>query len=205
MYLYVRYKHKWDEIDYSVFSTFNFVIHIIGNDDVYIDNYDINWRISLLFLGTIFSLTFFSKFLKVDDAVLGAISSISKILSGFVYAFAPTPTIFYLGKCVATFQTSIFQVLTHQFLTFQSLTYQFATLKLQYFNFWRLTLTLQTLTYKFAKFKLQHFNFWRFKLWHINEDVQTSTFQFFSLQTLTYPFLTFNFWQFNLWRFKLWH
>lgn len=30
MYLFVRYKYKWDEIDYSVYSTFNFVAHMFG-------------------------------------------------------------------------------------------------------------------------------------------------------------------------------
>ncbi|GJQ80800.1 hypothetical protein Trydic_g9391 [Trypoxylus dichotomus] len=50
--------------------------------------------------GTLFSLLFFSKFLKVDDAILGVISSASKIASSFVYAFAPTSTIFYLGAIV---------------------------------------------------------------------------------------------------------
>lgn len=36
----------------------------------------------------------------MDDALLGMISSMSKILSCFVYAFAPTPSIFYLGAIV---------------------------------------------------------------------------------------------------------
>lgn len=43
---------------------------------------------------------FFSKFLKLDDALLGMISSLSKVASCFVYAFAPTPSIFYLGAIV---------------------------------------------------------------------------------------------------------
>lgn len=41
---------------------------------------------------------FFSKFLKLDDALLGMISSLSKISASIVYAFAPTETIFYVGK-----------------------------------------------------------------------------------------------------------
>lgn len=79
MYLFVRYKFGWNEMDYSIYSTFNFCAHM---------------------LGTLFSLLFFSKFLKVDDAILGVISSTSKIASSFVYAFAPTSTIFYLGGIV---------------------------------------------------------------------------------------------------------
>lgn len=40
---------------------------------------------------------FFSKFLKLDDALLGMISSLSKIASSIIYTFAPNPTVFYLG------------------------------------------------------------------------------------------------------------
>lgn len=79
MYLFVRYKFGWNEMDYSIYSTFNFCAHMIG---------------------TLFSLIFFSKFLKVDDAILGVLSSASKIASSFVYAFAPSSTIFYLGAIV---------------------------------------------------------------------------------------------------------
>lgn len=77
MYLYVRHRFKWNEIDYSLYSTFQFVIHVSG---------------------TVFSLMFFSKFLKVDDAVLGMISSMSKIAASLLYAFAPSGTIFYIGE-----------------------------------------------------------------------------------------------------------
>ncbi|KAJ8943028.1 hypothetical protein NQ318_022572 [Aromia moschata] len=75
-YYFVRYKYGWDSIDYSIFSTFQFVTHTIG---------------------TLFSLAFFTNFLKVDDAILGIISNSSKILAAFIYAFAPTPLIFYAG------------------------------------------------------------------------------------------------------------
>ncbi|XP_063905076.1 probable peptidoglycan muropeptide transporter SLC46 [Zophobas morio] len=76
MYLFVRYRFGWNEIDYSLYSTFHFVAHVAG---------------------TIFSLMFFTKFLKVDDAVLGMVSNMSKILASIVYAFAPSSTIFYIG------------------------------------------------------------------------------------------------------------
>ncbi|KAF2884242.1 hypothetical protein ILUMI_21934, partial [Ignelater luminosus] len=79
MYLFVRYRFQWNEIDYSIYSTYTFILHMIG---------------------TLFSLAFFSKFLKMDDALLGVISSSSKVLSCFVYAFAPTSTIFYIGAVV---------------------------------------------------------------------------------------------------------
>lgn len=77
MYLFVRYKFGWNEMQYSIYSTFNIVAHMTG---------------------TIFSLMFFSKYLKLDDALLGMISSTSKVASSFVYALAPTPFVFYMGK-----------------------------------------------------------------------------------------------------------
>lgn len=56
------------------------------------------WFITVFFfVGTIFSLTFFTKFLKLDDAVLGMISSTSKICACVVYALAPSSSVFYIG------------------------------------------------------------------------------------------------------------
>jgi hypothetical protein len=46
-----------------------------------------------------FSVGVFSHLLQIDDALIGVISCMSKILAGFVYAFAATPFVFYLGKC----------------------------------------------------------------------------------------------------------
>ncbi|KAJ8954116.1 hypothetical protein NQ314_007145 [Rhamnusium bicolor] len=75
-YYFVRYKFGWSSIDYSLFSTFQFVAHTVG---------------------TLFSLAFFTKFLKVDDTVLGMLSSGSKIIGALFYAFAPTPYFYYAG------------------------------------------------------------------------------------------------------------
>lgn len=46
-----------------------------------------------------FSVAVFSHKLKMDDAFIGVISSLSKILSCFVFAFAVTEWQLYLGKC----------------------------------------------------------------------------------------------------------
>lgn len=51
-----------------------------------------------LFLGTSVSVGVFSHLLKIDDAIIGIYSSMSKILSSFVYGFATTSIVFYLGK-----------------------------------------------------------------------------------------------------------
>ncbi|KAK9693843.1 Major Facilitator Superfamily [Popillia japonica] len=79
MYLLVRYKYGWSELDYSIYSTYSLCVHM---------------------LGTLISLLFFSKHLKLDDAVLGMLSSASKIASSFVFAFAPNSTVFYLAVLV---------------------------------------------------------------------------------------------------------
>jgi len=79
MYLYTRKKFNWNEIDYSLFSTYSMVTNL---------------------LGTMFSVGVFSHTLKIDDALIGVMSCISKILAGFVYAFASTDIIFYMAPLV---------------------------------------------------------------------------------------------------------
>ncbi|KAK4884688.1 hypothetical protein RN001_000959 [Aquatica leii] len=76
VYLFARKRFQWSEVEFSIFYSINVVLHLIG---------------------TIFSLSFFSKYLKIDDAVLGIISGVGKFFSAFVFAFAPNQTVFYLG------------------------------------------------------------------------------------------------------------
>ncbi|XP_031327782.1 uncharacterized protein LOC116159026 [Photinus pyralis] len=57
----------------------------------------------ITFAVTIFSLSIFSKCLKLDDSLIGIISGSSKALSSLVYAFAPNTTIFYLGTIMESF------------------------------------------------------------------------------------------------------
>lgn len=52
----------------------------------------------IIFIGTAVSVGVFSHILKIDDAIVGIMSSMSKILAGFVYAFAITDWMIYLGK-----------------------------------------------------------------------------------------------------------
>ncbi|CAH1967114.1 unnamed protein product [Acanthoscelides obtectus] len=78
-YLFTRFRFNWDEVDFSVFSTYSMVTNLIG---------------------TSISVGVFSHLLKVDDAIVGIYSSMSKILSSFVYGFAKTPLVFYLGAIV---------------------------------------------------------------------------------------------------------
>ncbi|XP_075970209.1 lysosomal proton-coupled steroid conjugate and bile acid symporter SLC46A3-like [Anticarsia gemmatalis] len=67
MYIFARYQFNWDEVKYSIYSTYSLITHSIG---------------------TLFSISVFSRKLKADDAVLGIISTSSKICGAFVLAFA---------------------------------------------------------------------------------------------------------------------
>ncbi|XP_066256731.1 probable peptidoglycan muropeptide transporter SLC46 isoform X1 [Euwallacea similis] len=78
-YLFTRYRFNWDEVDFSIFSTYSMITNLIG---------------------TSVSVGVFSHLLKIDDAIIGIYSSMSKILSSFVYGFARTSLVFYLGAIV---------------------------------------------------------------------------------------------------------
>lgn len=79
MYLFTRVRFNWDEVNYSIFSTYMMVTNL---------------------LGTMFSVGVFSHLLQIDDALIGVMSCMSKILAGFVYAFATTEFVFYLAPIV---------------------------------------------------------------------------------------------------------
>ncbi|XP_047985957.1 solute carrier family 46 member 3-like isoform X1 [Leguminivora glycinivorella] len=79
MYMSTRYRFGWDELQFSIYQTYNFVTHTVG---------------------TVFSLIVFSKMLKWHDSVLGIISTSSKIVGSFIYCFAATATVFYIAPLV---------------------------------------------------------------------------------------------------------
>lgn len=64
----------------------------VGKDETFV-----NLMLMLSFLGTLFSVGVFSHLLKFDDAIIGVISCTSKILSGFMYAFATKTWHIYIG------------------------------------------------------------------------------------------------------------
>ncbi|XP_066142939.1 lysosomal proton-coupled steroid conjugate and bile acid symporter SLC46A3-like [Euwallacea fornicatus] len=82
VYFSVRLRYGWDAMQYSFFTTFQFVTNT---------------------LGTMFSLSIFSQHLKLDDSLLGIISCSTKILSAGIYAFATGSIIFYLGAVAEIF------------------------------------------------------------------------------------------------------
>ncbi|CAK1603870.1 unnamed protein product [Parnassius mnemosyne] len=76
LYISTRYRFNWDEVKFSIFQTYNFVTHTIG---------------------ALFSILFFSKYLGWHDALLGIISTVSKILGSFAYCFARSQWVFFLA------------------------------------------------------------------------------------------------------------
>ncbi|XP_049865726.1 proton-coupled folate transporter-like [Pectinophora gossypiella] len=79
MYIFTRYRFNWDEVKYSIYSTYALVTHS---------------------LGTLFSISVFSKRMKVDDSVLGMVSTSSKICGALVLAFARNSVEVYFSPLV---------------------------------------------------------------------------------------------------------
>lgn len=51
-----------------------------------------------MFPGTLFSISLFTNYMKLDDTMLGIISCTSKIVASFAYAFARNDLEIYLGE-----------------------------------------------------------------------------------------------------------
>ncbi|XP_045521450.1 proton-coupled folate transporter-like [Pieris brassicae] len=79
MYIFARYRFNWDEVKYSIYSTYSLVTHSIG---------------------TMFTISVFSKKLRADDSVLGMISTTSKVAGALVMAFARNDYEVYVAPLV---------------------------------------------------------------------------------------------------------
>ncbi|XP_004930683.2 lysosomal proton-coupled steroid conjugate and bile acid symporter SLC46A3 [Bombyx mori] len=87
VYLYTRFRFNWNEVDFSMFSTYAMCTSL---------------------LGTLFSVGVFSHVMKLDDAIIGVISCTSKILAGFMYAFATKTWHIYLAPLIEIFNGTSF-------------------------------------------------------------------------------------------------
>ncbi|CAH0627264.1 unnamed protein product [Chrysodeixis includens] len=76
LYLFTRFRFNWNEVQFSMWSTYSIVTNL---------------------MGTFFSITLFSNYLKLDDTLLGIISNTSKIVAAFAYAFARNDLEIYLA------------------------------------------------------------------------------------------------------------
>lgn len=80
VYLFSRIRFNWSEVEFSIFLTYGVMIQLIGSA---------------------FSIGVLSKYLKINDFSIGVMSCTSKILSGFIYAFAVTNWQMYMGLIIA--------------------------------------------------------------------------------------------------------
>ncbi|KAJ2947658.1 hypothetical protein O0L34_g17462 [Tuta absoluta] len=87
MYLFTRYRFNWNEVDFSMFSTYAMCTSLVG---------------------TLFSVGVFSHLMKFDDAIIGVISCMSKILSGFMYAFSTQTWHIYIAPIIEIFNGTSF-------------------------------------------------------------------------------------------------
>ncbi|KAJ0177869.1 hypothetical protein K1T71_006742 [Dendrolimus kikuchii] len=87
VYLFTRFRFNWNEVDFSMFSTYAMCTSLVG---------------------TLFSVGVFSHLLKFDDAIIGVISCTSKILAGFMYAFATKTWQMYIAPLIEIFNGTSF-------------------------------------------------------------------------------------------------
>ncbi|CAH1392872.1 unnamed protein product [Nezara viridula] len=78
-YLFTRLQFHWDEVDFSIYSTYGIAVNLVG---------------------TTLGIGVFSHLMKMDDAMLGLIACSSKIIASIFYAFAKTSTQFYLASLI---------------------------------------------------------------------------------------------------------
>ncbi|XP_044746842.1 solute carrier family 46 member 3-like [Coccinella septempunctata] len=90
LYLLTRLKFKWNEVDFSYFNGLHFCVQTFGS---------------------IFAMAYFSKYLKMDDAMIGCIAVVGKLLACIIYALAPSAVFFYMGAVVDVFHGTVHIVL----------------------------------------------------------------------------------------------
>ncbi|CAH0727981.1 unnamed protein product, partial [Brenthis ino] len=87
MYLFTRFRFNWDEVMYSMWCTYSIVTNLIG---------------------TAFSISLFSNYLKLDDTLLAIISCMSKIIGAFAYAFARNNLEIYIAPLLEILNATSF-------------------------------------------------------------------------------------------------
>lgn len=86
-YLNTRARFRWNEVDFSVFSTFSMVTSVVG---------------------TAICIGLFSHVLKIDDSLIGVMACAGKIAAGVCYALATEQWVYYLGPLVDIMGGTIF-------------------------------------------------------------------------------------------------
>ncbi|XP_059607866.1 probable peptidoglycan muropeptide transporter SLC46 [Phlebotomus argentipes] len=82
IYPFARKKFNWQAVEYALFLTYSTFIAL---------------------LGTVFMISFVSKFLKCSDALIGVISTVGTVVSKPILAFAASSVAYYVGTVVDLF------------------------------------------------------------------------------------------------------
>ncbi|CAK1551446.1 unnamed protein product [Leptosia nina] len=85
LFYYLTSKYEMSVVDFSLFTTYSVLMGIVG---------------------TSIAVTLFSKILKMHDAIIGTISTTSKILGSFFYGLAPTTKWVYFSPILDIFGNS---------------------------------------------------------------------------------------------------
>uniref|UniRef100_A0A2S2PNE3 Solute carrier family 46 member 3 n=1 Tax=Schizaphis graminum TaxID=13262 RepID=A0A2S2PNE3_SCHGA len=90
-YLFMRYKFHWYEVQYSYFAAY---------------------KMLMIFVGTLFSVTVLSYRLKINDAIIGYIACMFDILAAVCYVFVAEPWQLYIIPLVDFFHGTALTVST---------------------------------------------------------------------------------------------
>ncbi|XP_065210759.1 lysosomal proton-coupled steroid conjugate and bile acid symporter SLC46A3-like [Planococcus citri] len=82
LYLYLRYRFQWNEKDYSLYSVY---------------------KMTLVFIGTMFCTSVLSKYYKIHDGVLGAFASVFNTIAAVFFIFACNTWQLYLAPVIDMF------------------------------------------------------------------------------------------------------
>lgn len=113
-YLYTRVQFNWNEVRYSIYSTYELLMNIIGMISLLLHNIlvhkyknrkkyrslpaNIDLPSLYLSLGLLFAVFVLSKKLNISDEIIGTLSTISQSLAALYYFFAYNAFLFYFGK-----------------------------------------------------------------------------------------------------------
>ncbi|KAB0804060.1 hypothetical protein PPYR_01030 [Photinus pyralis] len=87
VYLFIRKRFQWSEVEFSILFSIKIVLHLVG---------------------TVLPLLILSKYLKMDDTVIGMICYLGKFVSGFLCAFSTSPLMYCIGMVVEMFSPTTF-------------------------------------------------------------------------------------------------
>ncbi|XP_050422786.1 thymic stromal cotransporter homolog [Adelges cooleyi] len=86
-YLNTRVRFNWNEVTFSMFLTYSTVTSVIG---------------------TILCIALFSHILKIDDGLIGFVACLGKLVSGVIYAFAPSEWVYCIGPLIDIMGGAVF-------------------------------------------------------------------------------------------------